>query len=254
MKLFKWAFAILTVLTVGLYANAWAEQFGAPQPAANMDGWSIGTGYYFHQEKVEISGKDYTMKINQVYVQGTRSFGNFELYLRGGWADMQMDGFFNSGNPAVTTSKSDLDSDCDGFGTLGLKAFFPVDRKFGFGVFAQGTYYFTRFEDDETGYDHGVPFFMKGTVKNMTNVNVGASLQARLPYDFTVYAGPYAYWTHADVTYANNLYDSFETSLSNNIYFGGYAGASFTVKGLTINVEGRLSDKASGGAMLSYSF
>ncbi|MEN6465482.1 MAG: hypothetical protein ABFD62_09915 [Syntrophaceae bacterium] len=257
MKPFKLTLASLIFLAVGLGANVWAGQFGTPQPIGENDNWSIGVGYFFNQEKVGIDDTDYTLQQNLTYLQAARSFGNFEVYLRGGSSDMLVEDYFKSDSPALITSKNDYDSDMIPFCTAGLKGFFPVDDILGVGGFIQGTYFLGKFKDDMTGSDASIPFFASTEIKNMYNISLGWALQAKLPYSIKVYAGPYLYWTRADVTdtfTAPSPSASYDASVKNKNNFGAYAGASFSVKGLTVNIEGQFSERASGGALLSYSF
>ena len=51
---------------------AWAGQFGAPQPIANENGFALGVGYFYSQNKMELSDNyvgDFKMVRNEIYIQ-----------------------------------------------------------------------------------------------------------------------------------------------------------------------------------------
>lgn len=264
MKFVKFIFSALITLSIGLCANAWAAggQFGASQPIADKDGWTIGAGYFFNHEQVKIYDTYHNMQQNLAYAQATKSFatassGNYEIYGRIGSADLLLGNYFKSDSPDMATSKNDLDSDTLPFATVGLKAFFPATDILGVGGFIQGTYFFGKFKDDMNGAYKGVPFFSSTEVDNMYNISLGWSVQAKLPYDIKVYAGPSLSWTRADVTDSPKIPTptTMDSSLKNKSNFGAFAGASFqTLKWLDINIEGQFSDKVSCGASVSFIF
>lgn len=255
MKSFGFKFMLLVVLTIGLSGNVWAGQFGTPQPAGEKDGWSMGAGYFLYRDKLDFGNSTYNLKQNQFYVQAARVLGRFEIYLRGGMADMDLDHVFGPKTAGDAASKSTFESDSSSLLSAGLKGSYQLNRTFAVGGFVDGTVFPDHFKDDMHGSDSEGSFTQWFKVKNMYNINLGASLQAEIPHGIKLYAGPYAYWTHADATYRDSRYSPVSSSLKNKSHYGGFAGASFGLSGgLILSIETQVSEKISGATMITYCF
>ncbi len=237
-----------------------AGQFGPPEPASkDTNGWSFGVGYFFYQDKI---GDETFSKIqqHQIYLEVSKSIARyFEVYLRFGGADATGKDIFISDDPTVTFDKSDFDGDWRPFETLGLKGYYPVSNIFGVGVFAQGTYYFDSYKDTLTGTIAGIPFSAQFEFKNWWNFTCGAALQAKLPYDILVYAGPYFFWSEitagSTISALGTTYANDDSTLRNESHAGGYLGLVLPVtKQFKVNLEGQYSKELSGGILASYSF
>jgi hypothetical protein len=141
---------------------------------------------------------------------------------------------------------------------LGAKGFYPFNKRFGIGVFMQGSYYFSDFTDDVSGSHNGVPFSAKLKVENLWDVNFGVGFQATVPYDIKLYIGPYAYYSEAKASLSTNTPGlNFETGdwIKNKTNVAGFAGIDLPLaRGFHLNVEGQYSERVSIGAAVTYSY
>lgn len=261
MKKFGLILAFVIFSTFIFSTALHAGQFGPPEPASkDTNGWSFGVGYFFYQDK--IGGDDGYNKIrqHQIYLEASKSIARyFEVYLRFGGANATLKDIFTSDDPSVSFDKTDYDGGWRPFETLGLKGYFPVSDMFGIGAFAQGTYYFGSFKDSFGGTIGGTGFSADFELKDWWNFTCGAALQAKLPHDILVYAGPYFFWSEitvsSSITALGTSYYNGESTLRDESHVGGYLGLVLPVtKQFRFNIEGQYSKELSGGITVSYSF
>ncbi len=218
--------ALIVFLVCG---SAFAGYFGAPQPTANENGFALGIGYFYSQNKWEpkdnTTGKDFKMIRNEVFVQASGASKFVEGYLRIGGADFKLEEAKGPGDDFKDGSKL--------FGTVGAKAAFPITKYFAIGPFIQGSLY-----DSYT--DSGIKF------QNPWELSLGLALQGTFDR-VLVYAGPYLFWSQSKVENDSTW------EAKNNI--GGVVGARVKVtRNFGIEIEGQYTNAVSAGAFLSWSF
>jgi opacity protein-like surface antigen len=83
---------LFSFISTGIAA---AGQFGAPQPVANPNGFALGVGYFYSQNKWEptdnTSDFDSKMTRNEVYIQASAATKYVEGYLRLGGTNVKLD-------------------------------------------------------------------------------------------------------------------------------------------------------------------
>jgi hypothetical protein len=258
MKYFlSMAITILLIFSIKTTAAA-AGLFGAPQTVSKeAGGLNTSIGYWYHEDTYT-HDKDHIIRQNEIYSQVAYGAKNiWEISARIGASDLKILDAFSSADTVTTTNKNDFAENWKFFGTLGAKSFYPINETFGIGAFLQGTYYFSNFTDDVTGTSYGVPFTTDLKVKNLWDVNFGVGFQAITPYGIKLYAGPYIYYSEANVSLAGNIpgleYAAGNVSIKNKSIVGGFAGIDIPLaKGFRLNMEGQYSERFSAGAAVSY--
>ena len=205
--------------------------FGPPQTISKKEGGlNTGIGYLRHEDKFE-NGGTYVVKQNQVYTQAGYGAGDlWEIYGRFGMSDIEIGSF--------------EDNMKNFFGTLGGKIYYPYSQAFGIGVFVQGTYFFSDF----TGLVPGTATEIK--IRDMWDANFGIGIQATLPCGTRLYAGPFVYYSEAEVSHPAS-----ESTISNRTAAGGFAGIDMPLgKGFRLNLETQFSDRFSAGAAVTFTY
>lgn len=234
-----------------------AGLFGPPQTISRQDGGlNTAIGYRYHEDTYK-NGADHTFRLNELYSQAAYGSKNiWEIYARVGMANMKIFDVFSSADASTVTDKKDFEDNWDIFGTLGAKVFYPVNSVFGIGAFVQGSYYFSSYTDEVTGLSGITPFRAELKVKNLWDAHFGIGLQATLPRQIKLYAGPYVYYSAADIVLTSGLEDwTGYFSVKNKSVAGGFAGLDIPLaKGFHLNIEGQFSDRFSAGAAISYTY
>jgi len=253
------ALMALLMLTINPQAFA-AGLFGPPQTVSKeAGGLNTAIGYQYHEDTYK-NGTDHTLRQNEIYSQAAYGAKNiWEIYARIGISDMKIFDVFSSADASTVTDKKDFEENWKFFGTLGAKAFYPINSIFGIGAFVQGTYYFSDFTDDVAGVSGGNPFTAELKVKNLWDVNCGVGLQATLPRGIKLYAGPYVYYSEAKVSLSSDMPGlenwAGDFSIKNKSIVGGFTGLDIPLaKGFRLNIEGQFSDRFSAGAAISYTY
>jgi hypothetical protein len=234
--------------------------FGPPQTVSKESGGlNTAIGYWYHEDTYK-NNKDHITRQNEIYSQVAYGAKNiWEIYARIGVSNLKIFDVFSSTDASTTTSKNDFEENWKFFGTLGAKGFYPINKTFGVGAFIQGTYYFSNFTDDITGTSYSVPFTSDLKVKNLWDMNLGVGLQATISYGIRLYAGPYIYYSEANVSLAADIpgleYAAGNVSIENKSIAGGFAGIDIPLaKGFRLNVEAQYSDRLSAGAAVTYTY
>jgi len=236
-----------------------AGVFGPLQTVSReAGGLNTAIGYWYHEDTYK-NGAEHVVRQNQIYSQAAYGGKNiWEIYARIGVSDLKIFDVFSSSDAATATNKNDFEENWKFFGTLGAKGFYPINKTFGVGAFIQGTYYFSNFTDDIAGTS-GVPFTTDLKVKNLWDANFGVGLQATLPRGIKLYAGPYIYYSGAQISLASSItgleYGTGNVSVKNKTIIGGFTGLDIPLaKGFHLNIEGQFSDRFSAGAAISYTY
>ena len=242
--------------------TAHSGQFGPPEPTAKDGHLALGVGYFYSESKWSTSSSGFTeiaAKQNQAYLQVSYGFlKGFEGYARLGGANIKLSDAFAFNSP------QDFSDSFKPFGTFGVKGVFNITSCLGIGPFVQGSI-FSDYSDQKIGTmtvsGLGLPVSMDIKVKRPWEVDVGLALQAKIS-KAVLYAGPFLYWTGADidetarVSFRGTTFTSSASaaySEKNNV--GGFVGLGLPlVKGLSINLEGQFKTRTSAGAALSYAF
>jgi hypothetical protein len=249
----------LLILTINSTAIA-GTLFGAPQTVSKEEGGlNTAIGYWYHEDTYK-NDTAHIIRQNEVYSQvayGAKK--SWEIYARIGISDMKISDAFNSTNALTTTDKINFEENWKFFGTLGVKAFYPINKIFGVGAFLQGNYYFSDFKDDVSGTDNGVPYITSLKIKNLWDVNLGMGFQATTPFDIKLYVGPYFYYSEANASLDANIsgleFATGNVTIKNKTYIGGFLGADIPLaKGFRLNIEGQYSDRFSAGAAVTYTY
>jgi hypothetical protein len=253
--------SILFVLIISMSETALAAGlFGPPQTVSReAGGLNTAIGYAYHEDNYK-NGTEYIFRQNQIYTQVAYGGHNiWEIYGRVGISDLKIFNAFSSTVSTTSTTKNDFEENWKFFGTLGAKGFLPINKIFGIGAFIQGTYYSNYFTDGIAGTDTGTPFNADLKVKNMWDVNFGIGMQATIPYNIKLYAGPYVYYSEAKVSLGSNIpglpFGLDDMLMKNSSLAGGFVGADIPLlKGFHLNIEGQYSSRFSAGAAISYTY
>jgi len=250
------ALMALLMLTINPRAFA-AGLFGPPQTVSReTGGLNTAIGYRYHEDTYK-NGTDHIVRLNEIYSQAAYGAKNiWEIYARIGIANMKIFDVFTSTDTPTVTDKKDFEENWKFFGTLGAKAFYPMHKTFGIGVFVQGSYYFRDFTDEVSGVSGSMPFMAELQVKNLWDVSGGVGFQVTLPRGIKLYAGPYVYYSEADVSLTSGVANwTGDFSIKNKSIVGGFTGLDIPLaKGFRLNVEGQFSDRFSAGAAISYTY
>jgi hypothetical protein len=233
--------------------------FGPPQSVSRETGGLHTAIGYEHHEDLYKNGDEFVLRQNRIYSELAYGSRGWELYGRLGISDLKFSGAFSSAQGTTTTSKSDFEDNWNIYGALGAKGFYPLTDIFGVGAFLQGSYQFGDFKDNVTGSQNGVPFIAAGKVKNLWDVNFGVGLQARVPRGVKIYAGPYVYYSEAEVSMSANIpglkFGTGDATIKNKTNIGGFTGFDIPlIRGFHLNVEGQYSERFSIGAVVAYSY
>lgn len=256
--------AIILMGFIFFAANLKAEAaglFGAPQTVSReAGGLNTTIGYFYHEDTYK-NGIEHTFRQNQIYSQAGYGANNvWEIYVRLGVADLKISDAFASTDAATSTAKQNFEENWKFSGTLGAKAFWPVNSVFGVGAFVQGTYYFNQFTDDISGTSGSTPFTAQMKIENLWDTVCGAALQITLAR-IKFYAGPYLYYSEAKMSLDTDVpgleypASGGKMSLVNKSVVGGFAGADIPlIKGFRLNVETQYAGQWSAGAAISYTY
>lgn len=232
------ALASLLCLTMNPAATA-AGLFGAPQTVSReAGGLNTAIGYRYHEDTYK-DVADIKIRQNEIYSQAAYGAKNlWEVYARIGIADLKIEDVFTDNEKF--------------FATLGAKAFYPLNNKFGIGAFVQGTYYLSDFNDK-------ISKNKKIEMDNLWDVNCGIGFQFTLPCGTRLYAGPYLHYAETEISLSSRVaklgYARGDFSLENKSVAGGFAGLDVPLaKGFRLNVEGQYADQFSAGAAISYTY
>lgn len=233
--------------------------WGPPQSVSReAGGLHTGIGYGYSEDLYK-NDTEHTLRQNQVYSHLGYGARNWELYGRIGVSNLKISDAFRSTQGSTTTSKNDFKDEWMLFGTLGAKGFYPFAKTFGIGVSVQASYFFSDFSDQVSGDQNGVPFTTELKVTNFWDVNFGLGFQITVPKDIKMYIGPYLYHSELKKSPAANIpgldFLAGEETLKNKAIAGGFAGVDVPLaKGFHLNVEGKYSERFSGGAVITYSY
>jgi len=259
-KFFK-TVAIAAFLLLTLCCSAFAAGlFGPPQTLSKTAGGLNTAIAYSYAEDIFKSSSDLVVRQHQIYSHAAYGKADiWEVYGRLGIADLKISDAFHSGNALTTMSRNDFDENWKFFGTLGAKAFYPVNRLFGAGAFVQGTYHFSNYTDCVTGSYNGTPFEADLKIKNLWDIYGGIGLQATLPWSIKLYGGPYVYYSDADAVLSVDrpglAFGTDKETLQNKSKAGGFIGMDIPLaRGFRLNLEGRYAERLSIGSAITYTY
>jgi hypothetical protein len=200
--------------------------FGPAQPQGKAGTVSLGPGFLAYTG--EWNG-DNKAEQSQAYAQlGVSLTDNFEIYLQGGAADLQLEAFDEGYVP---------------FGTFGFKLLFTDSKPVNVGFFAQGSY----FDDYEGFWSSGESL----TFTKNWEANGGIVLQTVIE-GALLYGGPIFYAREGDVENStNNTTASYEEQGN----FGSFLGIRWPLKsGINIDIEAQYKTEFSGGGAIHFLF
>lgn len=224
---------LFTFIATGIAA---AGQFGAPQPVANENGFALGVGYFYSQNKWEprdnTSNDDFKMTRNEVYIQASAATKYIEGYLRLGGTNVKLE------NGTSVANGTDFNDSGVIFGGIGARGYYPVTSNFGIGPVIQASLY-----DNFTDSYNGVEI----KLKSPWEIGAALAFQGNIGNDLIIYAGPYLFWSEFKVDGG----DSWEAKSN----FGGMGGVRFKFgKNFSIEIEGQYTNEFSAGGMFTVSF
>jgi len=238
------------------FSTASAEYLGSMEPVPLSKVWnvSMGIGYQYYSDKIEVGSTSFNLKQNQIFLQLSATKGNLEGYLRVGGADLRIDDAFN---PNVSGGKRDFDDTFNAFLTAGGRGSIPVNPYFSINPFVQATFY-PDFKDHTDGTVGSIPVRQELEV-SFYKVEAGFFFQGNLK-PVTIYAGPFVYWIQGDVEATTSL-AGFQPSFSGGSEFeeegniGGAAGIRIPIGGnFSVGIEAQYRQRFSAGGMINYSF
>jgi hypothetical protein len=223
--------------------------------------FSLGIGYDYDQQNfragdfnfngTKVTLDDFSLRSNQVYLQGTYSFiRNWEIYLRLG------------GATARSINTDFMDNSARFFGAAGLRGIFFTKDRFSLGGFARYTQFSDWKDTVVTGSAAGVTDIYNLTMKHLWNVDAGLSAQYKIN-DFIFYGGPVAYWSRttmdANLTQVSGgavtLQGSDSLGLTEKANIGGFLGVRVPLaKKLFLTVETQYKERFGVGGVLAYAF
>jgi len=257
------AVAAVVVVLAASAGALYAGQFGPVEPTAEPGKASLGVGYFYSEQQfksgsfnlggVQVGFDQFTLRSNQVYGQVTYGFiKDFETYIRIGAADAKIkdEGWGD-------TSKI--------YETAGFRGVLYRQDWFSIGGFLQFNHY-SNYKDSvgAVGVVNGVTVVATEDLKlkNALDCSIGFALQAKMD-GFTVYAGPFAYWSRIQAEAELNatavgvgIVGVSDTEiLKDKSNVGAFLGVKvpFT-KQLSFTAEGQYRDAFSAGGALTYSF
>ncbi len=228
------------VVIILSFTTANAEYLGSIEPVSHDQIWNIsmGIGYQYYSDKIDIGSTSHKIKQNQVFLQLSSGVRNIEGYIRVGGADLRMEDAFD---PNIFGGKSEFKDDSyKAFFTGGGRGSIPVSDNFSINPFGQITFTPT-FKDHADGTVGGLPVRQEIEV-SFYEVEAGLFFQGKLK-PITLYAGPFIYWIRGD------------NDLKEKGNFGGAAGIRFQIGGnLSIGIEAQYRQEPSAGGMIGYTF
>lgn len=234
--------------------------FGPLQTTSRQEGGvNTAIGYWYHED-IYKNGTEHVVRQNQIYSQAAYGGKNiWEIYARIGMSDLKVFDAFNSADALTATNKDNFEENWRFFGTLGAKGFLPINKIFGIGAFVQGTYYLGNYTDNVEGISGSIPFIAEMKIKNIWDVNFGTGFQITFPRGIKFYAGPYIYYSGAEMFLTSNIagleYGAENISVKNKTIIGGFTGMDIPlIKGFHLNIEGQFSERFSAGAALSFTY
>jgi hypothetical protein len=253
--------ALVALIIFTIKPAAMATGLFGPLQTVSKEAGGLNTaiGYFYHEDTYK-NGVDHTVRLNEIYSQAAYGAKNtWEVYARVGLADMKIFDVFSSADASIKTDRDNFEANWEFFGTLGAKIFYAINSVWGIGAFVQGTYYLSDFTDAVSGIDGPTPFTSELKVKNFWNANFGVGIQATLPRGIKFYAGPYVYYSGAEVsshTYVSSSeYSVIDDTIRNKSIVGGFTGLDVPLaKGFRLNVEGQFAERFSVGAAISHTY
>ncbi len=254
------SFLVFTVLIAVLCAAGTARPEGmfnppalsAPERADDKT-VSFSLGYYFQKTKLIAHGETEEILLKperqHIYAQFGYRFSEFaEGYLRVGAAN------FKFTEPSVEFKGA--------YGTLvslGLNAIVYSSPNFSIGPTLQITYNSASSGEAKFISDNTSLSFKGGmrlwAVKGISDITAGIAAQVKLPYNFGVYGGPFAYWSRFEVTETENGVKSFEVKFREKNNAGGFAGIRYSpIRNLDVFFESVLKSRFGYGASVAYYF
>lgn len=230
--------ACMWLATVGAVS---AAIFGPASPAGKSGDLSFGPGIMSYSGEYE---DDVEFDQTQAYLQLGYAFtDNFELYLQGGGADLNVEGVFEEG---------DFEGDFTPFGSVGLKALLVDAKPISLGVFAQGSYY-SDYDDKGTVIVLGTALPAEFEITSNYEVAGGLVMQGVLE-GATVYGGPFFFLRESDVE-VDVLGATDSDTLEEDSNFGAFLGIRWPLKnGFNIDLEGQYRSGFSFGGDILYAF
>ena len=224
------------------FSIAHAEYLGSMEPVSLSKVWNIsmGIGYHYYSDKIEIDSTSFNLKQNQVFLELSAAVRNLEGYIRVGGADLRVDDAFDSN----IYGKSDFKDDTfKAFLTAGGRGSIPINPNFSINPFLQATLY-SDYKDHADGTVGGFPVRQELEV-SFYKVETGLLFQGNFK-PVTVYIGPIIYWIRGDVN---------GTDFEEKGNIGGAAGIKFSLGGnFSIGIEAQYRQEFSAGGMINYSF
>jgi len=216
--------SIVLLLVLAFTASpALAFHIGPATPAAGHGQVELGGGYFFYQAELDDADIEQNRPYLQVgYGMGIEKEPRWEVYLRGGAADLR--------------DEANFDSEYQPFGGVGLKGAFYDGSHFGWGMAVQGDY-FADFES--AGID----------IRHLWEVELGFPFQGRLG-PFILYLSPVFYHTQMK---AENSFGS-EMKMTEDGNFGGFGGFGLDLGPVRFEAEAQYKSDWSAGGFLSVRF
>lgn len=254
MKIFHGFFIVVLVVTVTGISDTYAQgMFGLPQ-GYSRDGKGLYTGFGYLSLRDKYK-KDRVMTQEMIYSEAGYGVGaGLEFYGRIGFVTNGALSRSLGSDPACA-SLSDLHMDDRFVGTIGARWFHAVTDYFGWGLFAQGSYYFNNASDNVWGSrSGGLPTPIEVKINNQWETNFGLGFQVTMPKKIKLYFGPCVHIAEGDLS-SSPFVGQMGDKLKTGAIAGGYGGMALPLFGrFSLTAEGWYGKKFSAGTVVTYSY
>ncbi len=226
----------------------YAGLFGPAQPQTAPGQFSLGFGYTRYADEWNFTdfrnggalipgGITAKVRQNQIYLQVDFGlFRNWEVYLRGGFADLEVDNIMRG---------ADFSDGLNPYATGGVKGLFARGRHFDLGGFAEVSY-FHEFSDTSTQVRRFI-------VDEAIVVNAGFIFQREIE-GALLYGGPFYHYREGDYWFVSDA-QTFRGTVEDDSNVGGFLGIRWiALEDIVIKTEVQLRNRLSAGASISLVF
>ncbi|MDT8440884.1 MAG: hypothetical protein RQ723_04400 [Desulfuromonadales bacterium] len=242
--------------------TGYAQNIGPGVPAKNWPGNiatpNFGIGYHFSQAEwdgFDVEGQRIYAHFGAVF--GDQSTPNYEVFLRLGAANGEVDNYFDLRDRGL--GSEDFESDFEPMYAAGIKGEFYQGRVFGWGGVLQGLY-INSLKDDYKRQIGGIDFKVSVDMEDYWELELGLPIHARIPNGL-LYLGPVIYHSTADgilTVRADDGVSSLSLQTEENIdedhNVGVFGGVVLRLDNVSLELEAKYKSDISAGALLTFTF
>jgi hypothetical protein len=215
-----------------------AGQFGPAEAQVKPGQFSLGVGYFRYADKLDFNLFSAEVIQNRAFVQAELGlFPTWEIYLRGGMADLAVDQVVGGG---------DFSDNIAPYASGGLKGLLRRGKYVDLGVFAEASYFHEYDDSNRAG---------RMLIDEAIVANAGLTFEKKIE-GALLYGGPFYHYREGDFWYtAANPIDSLNGTYEDYSEVGGFLGIRWVaLKDIVIEAEVQQRNNTSAGATLSFLF